>query len=62
MGEIRLARIYAFLRQTDQALYWLRQGLENWDPFIVYIKYEPTYAYMRNDPRFVAIVKAVGIP
>ena len=61
MGEIRLARIYAFLGQPDRALYWLRQGLENWDPLIVYIKYEPTFAPMRNDLRFVAIVKAVGI-
>jgi TolB-like protein/DNA-binding winged helix-turn-helix (wHTH) protein len=62
IGQIRLARIYAFLRQTDQALYWLRQGLENWDPFIVYIKSDPTFAYMRNDARFIALVKAVGIP
>jgi TolB-like protein/DNA-binding winged helix-turn-helix (wHTH) protein/Tfp pilus assembly protein PilF len=62
MREIELARIYAFLRQTDQTLYWLRQGLENRDPFIVYIKYEPTFAHMRNDPRFVALVKEAGIP
>jgi TolB-like protein/DNA-binding winged helix-turn-helix (wHTH) protein len=62
IGQIKLARIYAFLRQTDRALYWLRQGLENWDPLIVYIKSDPTFAYMRNDSRFIALVKAVGIP
>jgi hypothetical protein len=61
-GEIGLARMYAFLGQTDRALYWLRQGIENRDPMIVYMKYESTFAAMRGDPRFIALVKAAGIP
>jgi TolB-like protein/DNA-binding winged helix-turn-helix (wHTH) protein/Flp pilus assembly protein TadD len=61
MSEIGLARAYAFLGETDHALDWLRQGIENRDPHIVYMKYEPTFA-MRNDPRFIARVRAAGIP
>ena len=62
MSETLLARDYTFLGQTDRALDWLRQGIENRDPFIVNMKYEPTFAAMRNDPRFIALVKAAGIP
>jgi hypothetical protein len=61
-NEIGLARIYTFLGQTDRALDWLRQGIENRQPFIVNMKYEPTFASMRKDPRFIALVKAAGIP
>lgn len=61
-GELGLARIYTFLGQTDRALDWLKLGIENRDPFIVNMKYEPTFATMRNDPRFIALVKTASIP
>jgi tetratricopeptide (TPR) repeat protein len=59
---VSLARSYAFLGQTDRALDWLSQGIEERDGYIVYMKHEPTFAAMRNNRRFIALVKAAGIP
>jgi TolB-like protein/DNA-binding winged helix-turn-helix (wHTH) protein/tetratricopeptide (TPR) repeat protein len=59
---VELARNYAFLGETSRALDWLEQGVEERDPWIVYMKYEPTFAGLRSHPRFRQIVKAAGIP
>jgi TolB-like protein/DNA-binding winged helix-turn-helix (wHTH) protein len=59
---VSIARSYAFLGETDRALDWLSQGIEERDGYIVYMKHEPTFAAMRNNPRFIALVKAAGIP
>ena len=59
---VSIARSYAFLGQPDRALDWLSQGIEERDGYIVYMKHEPTFAAMRNNPRFIALVKAAGIP
>ncbi len=61
-SAVSLARNYTFLGQTDRALDWLSQGVEERDGFIVYMKHEPTFAAMRENPRFIALVKAAGIP
>ena len=45
-----LLRKTAFLGETDRALDWLRKGIENRDLFIVNMKYEPTFAPIRNNP------------
>ena len=61
-SPVNLARSYTFLGQTDRALDWLGQGVEERDGYIVYMKHEPTFAPMRDNPRFIALVQAAGIP
>ena len=37
------------------------ESSENRDPVIVNMKYEPTFAVLTSDPRFIALTKAAGI-
>ena len=56
------AMAYAHLGDHSRALEWLEKGVEERDPWSVYMKVEPAYASLRADPRFQQIVQTIGIP
>ena len=57
-----IAVAYAHLGDRGRALTWLEQGVEERDPWAIYIKIEPAFAELRNDARFQKIVRSAGIP
>jgi TolB-like protein/DNA-binding winged helix-turn-helix (wHTH) protein/Flp pilus assembly protein TadD len=57
-----IAIAYAHLGDHARALTWLEQGVEERDPWAVYIKIEPAFASLRGDARFQQIVRTAGIP
>jgi serine/threonine protein kinase/tetratricopeptide (TPR) repeat protein len=62
-GEaLAIARIHAALGETDSAFEWLRNACEERDSGVIWIKVDPTLDPLRNDPRFAAIVKEMGLP
>jgi len=57
----QLAIVYAFLHDTDDAIAELNRCAETHEGQILYIKYDPFFDGIRNDPRYVALEKRVGL-
>ena len=55
-----LARVHAGLGDTDEAVRLLEQLYQDRSESIVWLKVDPTMATLRQNPRFVALVKKVG--
>lgn len=51
------ATIYAAWRETDTALQWLRQAVEQRSVDVVWIRVDPRLDNIRPDPRFQEILK-----
>ena len=56
-----LAIASARLGDRDAALQWLDRGIANHPNDAIYINVEPAFDTMRDDPKFQAIVKRVGL-
>ena len=54
------ALLYNGLDDREQCLTWLEKGLAERDPRMVFLKVEPKWNNLRDDPRFQKIMKAVG--
>lgn len=48
--------------RRDEALRWLRQALTDRAHSMVFLLVDPQLAPLRGDPRFTALVRAVGLP
>jgi TolB-like protein/DNA-binding winged helix-turn-helix (wHTH) protein/Tfp pilus assembly protein PilF len=57
-----LADIYAALGEKDQALSYLQMAYEQHSPFMTVLKVDPSLDPIRSDPRFVELIRKVGIP
>jgi serine/threonine-protein kinase len=57
-----IALIYAGLGDHDETMNWLERGYEQRDPKMVFLKVEPKWRELRDDPRFQALMKKVGLP
>ncbi|HEV8369889.1 MAG TPA: protein kinase [Pyrinomonadaceae bacterium] len=57
-----IALIYAGLGDKDETMNWLERGYEQRDPKMVFLKVEPKWHELRDDPRFQALMKKVGLP
>jgi eukaryotic-like serine/threonine-protein kinase len=55
------AQIHAALGQTDQAFEWLEKSYEERYGFLIYLKVEPRFDPLRQDPRFQEIARRVGL-
>jgi TolB-like protein len=55
------AIVYALLHDKDEALAELNRAADAHEGQILYIKYEPFFDEIRNDPRYVALEKRVGL-
>ncbi len=56
-----IAKIYATLNEKEQALSWLERGLAA-GAIGVFYKDEPVWDTIRSDPRFVDLLRRMGIP
>ena len=55
------AQIHAALGQADQAFEWLEKSYEERYGFLIYLKVEPRFDPIRNDPRFEELARRVGL-
>ena len=60
-GAMQLAMIDASLGKKDDALAWLEKAFESQSWFLVQLRVEPLFAPLRDDPRFVELVKRVKV-
>ena len=56
---VGVAMIYLGLGDRDQALSWLEKGCNDRDVWALMV--DPIYADLRMDPRFVALLRTVGL-
>jgi tetratricopeptide (TPR) repeat protein len=56
-----LALVYAALGETDSAFRFLEQSYERHEESILSLKVDPKVDSLRSDPRFVALLKKIGI-
>ena len=56
------ADIYAQWGDTARALDWLETAMRNRDPYLAYTKVNPFFDPLRNEPRFLAIERALKFP
>lgn len=52
---------YLGLGDHDRALAWLEKGCNDRDIWALMLKVDPIYADLRTDPRFVALLRTVGL-
>lgn len=55
-----IALLYNGLNDRDRSISWLRRGLAERDPRMVFLKVEPKWKNLRDDPRFQKIMSDVG--
>ena len=57
-----IALIYNGLGERDETFSWLERGFEQRDQKMVFLKVEPKWNNLRDDPRFQDLLRRVGLP
>jgi hypothetical protein len=58
----QIARVHALRRDPDNTFKWLDRAWTSRDAGINYLLFDPFILRYRNDPRFAAFCKKVGLP
>jgi serine/threonine-protein kinase len=62
VGSSSLAILHAKLGDKDAALRWLERSFDSHTRDLVFLKVEPAYDSLRDDPRFTDLLRRVGLP
>ncbi len=57
-----IAAVYSALNEVEVALAWLEKAYEERSPRMIELGLDPVFDSLRSDPRFVDLVRRVGIP
>ena len=58
---LNIATVYASLGEKHLALEWLERAFDDRSTNLGFLTQDPTFDAMRDEPRFVAVVKRVGV-
>ena len=56
-----IAEIYAQLGETELALEWLQKAYEDRNYAVMFLKVEPTLDPLRSNPKFVLLLRRIGL-
>jgi TolB-like protein/predicted Ser/Thr protein kinase len=59
---IVLAHLYARAGDKDRVIEWLEKAYEEHDSNVPYVRGDPVFDFMRDDPRFQDLVRRMGLP
>jgi tetratricopeptide (TPR) repeat protein len=59
-SAFQIAAVYAWRGEKDNAFDWLDLAYDQHDTGMPRLRYDPTLASLRDDPRFAALVKKMG--
>jgi tetratricopeptide (TPR) repeat protein len=62
VSPVDIATIYIGLGEKDEALDWLERGFAGRAYGLVFLPSDPRFDPLRNDPRFTALMRRVGLP
>jgi hypothetical protein len=54
--------VYALRNDAKETFRWLDRAWSNRDPAFTYLLYDPFIQRYKDDPRFAALCKKVGLP
>jgi hypothetical protein len=57
-----VAQIYAMRNDADKTFEWLDRAWSYRDPAVHYLPYDPFIRRYKDDPRFIAYCRKVGLP
>jgi TolB-like protein/class 3 adenylate cyclase/Tfp pilus assembly protein PilF len=57
-----IAVIYNGFKDRDQVMAWLRKAFDERSSWLVWSRVEPRFAWLRNDPDFASLMKAMNFP
>jgi serine/threonine-protein kinase len=57
-----MSQVYAALGDTNRAMDWLKKGLEESSPLMIYLKASAFWDPIRVDPRFQAMLRQMNFP
>lgn len=55
------ASVNARLNKTDETLKWLEKAFRERDPYLVYLKIDPQFDYLRSDSRIMDLMRRIGL-
>jgi TolB-like protein/Flp pilus assembly protein TadD len=61
-NPISVAQVYASLGDRDRAFEWLERAEKRRQGGLVYLRSNPRFALLRDDPRFAKMAKRIGLP
>ena len=59
---VALANVYLGLGDRDRAFVWFEKAYQEQSNYLVYIKVWPLLDPFRSDPRFIDLMRRVGLP
>jgi serine/threonine-protein kinase len=62
VSAVGIAFVHAGLGEKEEALAWLEEGYKERAFQMQFLKVEPRWDPLRNDPRFIDLVRRVGFP
>jgi serine/threonine-protein kinase len=60
-SPFEVALVHIGLGEKDKAMEWLEKAKAERDPFLIYIKVDPNFDSLRDNPRFNALVQKTGL-
>ena len=57
-----LARIHVGLGEIDEAFEWLEKTYQERHGILTYLKVEAAFDRLRSDPRFLDLLRRIGLP
>jgi hypothetical protein len=57
-----IASIYAGLGEKEEALAWLEEGFKERSFQLQFLKVDPRFDALRDDPRFANLLQRIGFP
>jgi TolB-like protein/Flp pilus assembly protein TadD len=61
LSDLKVAYIYLALGDRDEAIRHLKLDFDKRDPELPYVNADPVFDPVRNDPRFIALLKRMGL-
>ena len=60
-SPLNIAMNYAFAGDDSEALDWLERAVDEHTPWLPELKIDPMWDAVRSQPRFVALLKKIGL-
>jgi hypothetical protein len=61
VSPVYMATILIGLGEKDRAFVWLERAVEDHSYDVIYLKVDPLFDGIRNDPRFPELLRKVGL-
>jgi Flp pilus assembly protein TadD len=62
ISPYNIAMVYNGLGEREETLEWLERGFEQREPRMVFLRGEPKWDNLRDDPRFQDLLRRIGLP